>query len=171
MTDFVTCGVCGRLHPREAIELTFRLPDVVYELSDEERTKRCNMSTDLCVLDRSRFFVRGLCRYRYTGRHRRIESVCGQRWTNRRSLTFITFGTRQIRPSARRCRLPSLMTCLRFPRAEAWPPPFGSPDLRPDRSFSWRTRIILWRGSRVPASTRTGLWNIHSRLNAQMPAN
>lgn len=60
MTDLMICGVCGGLHPKEAIELTFRLPDVVFELSDEERTRRCNMGTSLCVLDHSRFFVRGL---------------------------------------------------------------------------------------------------------------
>lgn len=60
MTDSVLCDTCGKAHPREEIELVLVLPQPVFELSDDERTKRCDISGDMCAIDRSRFFIRGL---------------------------------------------------------------------------------------------------------------
>src|SRR5580704_9304970 len=60
MRDELPCATCGRSHPKSEIELTFRLPDAIFVLSEAERSNRCHMSSDLHVLDRKRFFVRGL---------------------------------------------------------------------------------------------------------------
>ena len=49
-------------------ELVFRLPDVIHALSDEERGTRCDISTDMCALDRERFFLRGLLPLPVSGR-------------------------------------------------------------------------------------------------------
>lgn len=54
------CASCGKEHPREEIELVFVLPQPIFELDEDQRAKRCDIDTDMCALDRSRFFLRGL---------------------------------------------------------------------------------------------------------------
>ncbi len=54
------CTECGREHPLEDLELTFRRPDVVAALATEERSARVQENKDLCVLDGERFVVRAL---------------------------------------------------------------------------------------------------------------
>lgn len=54
------CAECGREHPPEELELTFRRPDAVAALPDEERVARVRENQDLCVLDGERFFIRAL---------------------------------------------------------------------------------------------------------------
>lgn len=68
MTDVVTCSVCGKAHPLEASEFVLRLPDIIHSLSEEGRASRCDISADVCVLDRERFFVRGLLPLPVSGR-------------------------------------------------------------------------------------------------------
>jgi hypothetical protein len=68
MTDVVTCSVCGKAHPLEASEFVFRLPDIIHALSEEERASRCDISADMCALDRERIFVRGLLPLPVSGR-------------------------------------------------------------------------------------------------------
>ena len=60
MTDTVICDACGKAHPREEIELVLVLPQPIFELGDEERANRCDISADMCAIDRTRFFIRGL---------------------------------------------------------------------------------------------------------------
>jgi hypothetical protein len=60
MNDVVTCSVCGKVHSLENSELFFRLPDIVYALSEQDRATRCDIGTDVCALDRERLFLRGL---------------------------------------------------------------------------------------------------------------
>jgi len=60
MADSVICDTCGKAHPREEIELVLVLPQPIFELSDDERAKRCDISGDMCAIDRTRFFIRGL---------------------------------------------------------------------------------------------------------------
>ena len=68
MTDEVTCSQCGKVHPLADSELGFGLPDAIFALSKEDRSKRCRIQTDVCVLDRERFFLRGLLPLPVTGR-------------------------------------------------------------------------------------------------------
>ena len=54
------CRDCGRdlgEHPHDA---GFSLPDVVWNLDAKERKRRAKTSSDLCVLDGARFFLRGI---------------------------------------------------------------------------------------------------------------
>jgi len=60
VTDEVICESCGKPHPVTEVELTFKLPDDVYELSEADRESRCRMNSDIVILDEKRFFVRGL---------------------------------------------------------------------------------------------------------------
>lgn len=61
----VVCSVCGKPHPREKIELTFRRPDIIAAIPKKTRSQRCKESDDLCALwgsgsELDRFFVRGV---------------------------------------------------------------------------------------------------------------
>jgi hypothetical protein len=53
------CSVCGKDHPEEDIERSFRLPDPVFALSEEEREARAKIASNFCALE-DRVFVRGL---------------------------------------------------------------------------------------------------------------
>jgi hypothetical protein len=68
MTETATCSVCGKVHPIEDSELVFGLPDVIYALAEDERKTRCNISPDVCGLDRERLFLRGLLPLPVSGR-------------------------------------------------------------------------------------------------------
>jgi hypothetical protein len=54
------CSVCGKEHPARELELSYRRPDVIFNLTSEERKERCKENDDICMLDGERFFVRGL---------------------------------------------------------------------------------------------------------------
>lgn len=64
------CATCGRTHPISESELSFKLPDVVFALSDNDRESRCKESPDIVSLDEKRFFVRGLLPLAVMGRER-----------------------------------------------------------------------------------------------------
>ena len=54
------CSVCGKDHPVEDIEKAFQLPDVVFQIPEDERQNRVKINSNFCALDDSRVFVRGL---------------------------------------------------------------------------------------------------------------
>lgn len=54
------CSQCGIEHPIDGLELSFKRPDVVAELTSEQRSNRVQENSDLAVLDGERFFVRGV---------------------------------------------------------------------------------------------------------------
>jgi hypothetical protein len=60
MTDMIACACCGELAPVSALELSFRLPDDVFQLSKTEQGAHCRMSSEYIVLNDNRFFVRAL---------------------------------------------------------------------------------------------------------------
>src|SRR6266576_2807982 len=68
--DEVLCSVCGQAHSLDQSELVFGLPDELFELSEKERTDRCDISDDVCALDRERFFIRGLLPLPVKGREK-----------------------------------------------------------------------------------------------------
>src|ERR1700737_4216874 len=68
MTETVTCSACGKVHPIEDSELVFHLPDVIHGLAADERDARCDIHAEVCVLDRERFFLRGLLPIPVSGR-------------------------------------------------------------------------------------------------------
>lgn len=61
MTDSsFTCSTCGQVHPGLPTDYGFRLPDEVHSLAYLERYARSRSNADLCTLDESRYFIRGV---------------------------------------------------------------------------------------------------------------
>jgi hypothetical protein len=56
----VPCVTCGKLHPIRETELIYGLPDEIFDLGDGPRAERAKTSLDICMLDNSRMFIRGL---------------------------------------------------------------------------------------------------------------
>ena len=54
------CSKCGKDHSPEEMELTFQRPDDAAKLSSEERKKRLQENSDLCIIEGKRFFVRAV---------------------------------------------------------------------------------------------------------------
>lgn len=60
MTDSFVCATCGQEHSGLPLDYSYGLPDEVYGLSYLDRYLRCRSNSDLCALDESRFFLRGV---------------------------------------------------------------------------------------------------------------
>lgn len=60
MTETAICDTCGKAHALEEIELVLKLPQPIFELSEDQRAERCDVSEEMCAIDRNRFFIRGL---------------------------------------------------------------------------------------------------------------
>lgn len=58
--ELIECECCGEMVPASNMELTFRRPDIIAGLSEEEQNERCKHNDDSCELDGNRFFIRGL---------------------------------------------------------------------------------------------------------------
>src|SRR4051812_35024657 len=54
------CANCGKEHPGLPTDWGFKLPDEVHSLSYVDRYVRSRHNADLCALDESRYFFRGL---------------------------------------------------------------------------------------------------------------
>jgi len=54
------CSKCGKEHPLEELELTFRRPDHAASLSTDDRARLVRENSDLCVIEGKQFFVRAL---------------------------------------------------------------------------------------------------------------
>lgn len=54
------CATCGQEHDGLPQDYSFGLPDEVFELRFLERYRRSRSNSDLCTLDESRFFIRGV---------------------------------------------------------------------------------------------------------------
>ena len=76
MTDFIQCSECGETHRIENIELTFKRPEAIAALSEDQRVpERCKESNDLSALwgacdDEHRYFVRGVMSFSVRGQNR-----------------------------------------------------------------------------------------------------
>lgn len=64
------CAKCGQEHPIEEMELTFRRPDDAATLSSDERARRVQESSDLCIVDNHKFFIRCVLPLPVAGRER-----------------------------------------------------------------------------------------------------
>ena len=53
-----TCAVCGTRHDEELLELSYKRPDPVVELSQEERMLDVFENDDVCVVNDDRYFLR-----------------------------------------------------------------------------------------------------------------
>jgi len=72
--DVLTCSVCGELHSEDEIELTFKRPDAIALLSENDRAQYCRETEDLCAIwgvgeNSHRYFVRSLLPIKVVSRH------------------------------------------------------------------------------------------------------
>ncbi len=61
-SESFTCATCGKQHPGLPLDYGFGLPDEVYTLGYVEQYLRSRSNKDLCTLDESRYFLRGVIR-------------------------------------------------------------------------------------------------------------
>jgi hypothetical protein len=54
------CAGCGKEISEHQTDMGFQLPDIVWQLSEDEKKKRAKFDSDLCRLDMERYFVRGV---------------------------------------------------------------------------------------------------------------
>jgi hypothetical protein len=54
------CGVCGRAHDHLPRDIAFRRPDAYFDVPEAERERRIQIDDDLCIIDESDFFIRGI---------------------------------------------------------------------------------------------------------------
>lgn len=60
MSSSFVCATCGQEHEGLPQDYSFGLPDEVYELKFIDRYLRVRSNSDLCTLDDSRHFIRGV---------------------------------------------------------------------------------------------------------------
>lgn len=58
--DLHYCSSCGRHHPGLPTDWGYKMPDEVHALDYITRYTRCHLNPDLCTLDDSRHFIRGV---------------------------------------------------------------------------------------------------------------
>ncbi len=54
------CATCGQTHEGLPLDYAFRLPDEVHALHYIDRYRRSRSNADLCTMDESRYFFRGV---------------------------------------------------------------------------------------------------------------
>ena len=59
-TESFICPTCGEEHEGLPTDRGFKQPDVVFSLSYLDEYARARINSDLCTLDESRFFLRGV---------------------------------------------------------------------------------------------------------------
>jgi hypothetical protein len=67
MTSFV-CGTCSEEHEGLPFDYGFGLPDEVYALDYIQRYLRSRSNADVCTLDESRYFLRGVLPVPFTAK-------------------------------------------------------------------------------------------------------
>jgi hypothetical protein len=54
------CKQCGKEHEEIDTQIGFGKPDAYFEIAESEREKRIIVNSDICYIDRKRFFARGV---------------------------------------------------------------------------------------------------------------
>lgn len=54
-----TCRTCGQYHDELPMDFGAEAPAPYYGIPEEERKTRCDLTSDLCVIDNEYFFIRG----------------------------------------------------------------------------------------------------------------
>lgn len=58
-TNGFTCRSCGQFHAELPMDFGADAPVAYYGVPENERQARCDLSSDLCVIDKEHFFIRG----------------------------------------------------------------------------------------------------------------
>ena len=53
------CGTCGQYHPELPMDFAVGIPYPYTVIPAEERNARCNLTSDVCVIDNKEFYIRG----------------------------------------------------------------------------------------------------------------
>jgi hypothetical protein len=53
------CATCGKYHRGLPLEFGFDEPAIFFRIAEKERESRCELTSDLCVVDQKHFFIRG----------------------------------------------------------------------------------------------------------------
>jgi len=67
-----TCSCCGQVHEGLA-DLVFAAPDYYYAVPEDQRERRCVLTSDLCSIDGEDFFIRGCLEIPITGSDSRFS--------------------------------------------------------------------------------------------------
>src|SRR4051794_14645875 len=54
------CGTCGRIHDHVPRDLGFQRPASYFGVPERERKRRVHLTDDLCTIDRTEHFIRGV---------------------------------------------------------------------------------------------------------------
>ena len=55
-----TCSVCGQVHPGLPMDLAYQRPADYFKVPAAERARRVKLTSDLCVIDETEFYIRGV---------------------------------------------------------------------------------------------------------------
>ena len=56
--ELVKCPCCDKMVPANSIELTFRKPDYIAAMDDEDIEEKCNYNDDIFIYENESFYVR-----------------------------------------------------------------------------------------------------------------
>src|SRR5688572_8731452 len=59
MNEGFFCNTCGEFHAELPMEFGADAPALYYSIPHDERERRCDLTSDLCVIDGEHFFIRG----------------------------------------------------------------------------------------------------------------
>jgi hypothetical protein len=54
------CATCGRQHDHLPRDIAYRRPDAYFDVPEDERERRVQLSDDLCMIDEETFMIRGI---------------------------------------------------------------------------------------------------------------
>ncbi len=54
-----TCGTCGKFHAELPMDFAVEIPYPYLVIPTEERKSRCYLTSDVCVIDKKEFYIRG----------------------------------------------------------------------------------------------------------------
>ena len=66
------CGTCGKKHRGLPFVIGFEKPGAYFSIPTRQLGSRCGLSTDTCVIDMNRFFIRGCLYVPVRGTRRRF---------------------------------------------------------------------------------------------------
>jgi hypothetical protein len=67
-----TCSCCGTQFDTLPLDYVYRAPDQWFQIPESEREQRSKLSSDVCIIDRRDFFVRGCLEIPIIGQDKRF---------------------------------------------------------------------------------------------------
>jgi hypothetical protein len=55
-----TCGICGQTHDELPLDIGYQYPADYFKIPEEERSTRIKYTNDLCSIDDTEFYIRGV---------------------------------------------------------------------------------------------------------------